>query len=227
MLITSSSGFLTALAVVATSVAIPAPAPQQVDACGLGLGVTVGAPKNTHNGPFDIRVIPTTAVTPSVPLGYDPADKSSYLLLGGKATTFNLTNNLLTAVLHGKKNQAQEHVDVELQFSEQQQCVGNEAVDTLTAKNFTFSVAEFGQGASVNLEGGENGLSLGIANGGSGLFVGAFCIVPTGPSRTKSMSNFPVSLSFADSLKGALVRRHYYKSFRPRPDAYPDGSIMS
>lgn len=220
---------MTALAVIATSVAIPAPVPQQIDVCGLGVGVTVGAPKNSHNGPFNVNVIPTTAVTPSLALGYSNAGNgNSFLQSKGIATTFNLTNNILTSVISGQETRAQNYqgdaamsipaqITSPLKVFEQEQCVGNEVVSilTATAKGTTFSVTGFAQGAHIHLEFPFNfGGGLGGTGGLGGLngFGG-------GP---KSMLDSTVSFSFADSSKREIIgHRHYSKSFPPRSDAIP------
>lgn len=157
MLIFSTSGILMALAILATSVADPVPVPQ-VDVCLFGGGVTVGAPKATIGSLFNINVIPTTALTPSSRLGYDPfGSGAQYARLRGTATKFNLTNNVLTGSVGNNGNIVQTKSGEgllrfygpafqNLKFSEQQYCVGNTPVNILTvasAQGTKFSVTRF------------------------------------------------------------------------------------
>ena len=97
MRIFSSCVLVTIFAILAPSFATPTPNPQDVDVCAGIVDVEVGQPINTIDSPFRIRIIPTTAQTPSFNLDYvRTGDIFTLALKDGPGLEFNLNNSILS-----------------------------------------------------------------------------------------------------------------------------------
>ena len=97
MHIFTSCILVTIFAILTSSIAIPTPNPQDVDVSADGIDVIIDQPIDTIDSAFTIRIISTTAQTPSFNLDYVSSGGSYKLALNnGPGLVFTLVNKILS-----------------------------------------------------------------------------------------------------------------------------------